>query len=204
MEIANPSGIVVPSPTNRTGSILAGVAGAVLLVIAVFVPVAQQSGHFHYKLLDLHFLTHQFSSYFKYAIGGALEPLIVPALIVLVLFLPLSLEFRRGALLAFGAVAFLFYLGWILTSTLSFGFSFYATSLLGLVGGILVIVAGILNGREARVAPPLTLGSQPAQQAAVSAPAAVADTKTCPRCAEEVKAAAQVCRFCGHSFGEEV
>jgi RNA polymerase subunit RPABC4/transcription elongation factor Spt4 len=26
------------------------------------------------------------------------------------------------------------------------------------------------------------------------------DTKTCPRCAETVKAAAQVCRFCNHEF----
>jgi hypothetical protein len=26
------------------------------------------------------------------------------------------------------------------------------------------------------------------------------DTKTCPRCAEDVKAAAKVCRFCGHEF----
>ena len=24
--------------------------------------------------------------------------------------------------------------------------------------------------------------------------------KTCPKCAEQVKAAAQVCRYCGHSF----
>lgn len=27
-----------------------------------------------------------------------------------------------------------------------------------------------------------------------------ADTKTCPRCAEMVKAAAKVCRFCGYEF----
>jgi Uncharacterised protein family UPF0547 len=26
------------------------------------------------------------------------------------------------------------------------------------------------------------------------------EEKTCPKCAEQVKAAAQICRFCGHSF----
>lgn len=32
----------------------------------------------------------------------------------------------------------------------------------------------------------------------------VADAeKSCPRCAERVKQAAKVCRFCGHEFGEE-
>jgi hypothetical protein len=33
-------------------------------------------------------------------------------------------------------------------------------------------------------------------------PGSVPGTKICPRCAEEVKQAAVVCRFCGHEFGE--
>ena len=29
------------------------------------------------------------------------------------------------------------------------------------------------------------------------------DSMTCPRCAETIKAAAQVCRFCGHRFDDD-
>jgi hypothetical protein len=35
----------------------------------------------------------------------------------------------------------------------------------------------------------------------IEVPAPVEATKQCPRCAETVKEAAQVCRFCGHNFG---
>lgn len=39
--------------------------------------------------------------------------------------------------------------------------------------------------------------------APATAPAATArDTKTCPMCAEDVKAAAVLCRFCGHRFDQ--
>src|SRR5262245_28942849 len=31
-------------------------------------------------------------------------------------------------------------------------------------------------------------------------PAPAADEKTCPRCAEQVKAAAKIYRYCGHNF----
>lgn len=33
-----------------------------------------------------------------------------------------------------------------------------------------------------------------------AAPVATTDEKTCPQCAEKVKAAAKVCRYCGHTF----
>jgi hypothetical protein len=34
----------------------------------------------------------------------------------------------------------------------------------------------------------------------ISARATSVEEKTCPKCAEQVKAAALVCRFCGHNF----
>lgn len=57
---------------------------------------------------------------------------------------------------------------------------------------------------------PLKDGTMPA--AAIAVPAAssgaaaartsavLSDSKTCPKCAETIKVAAQVCRYCGHNF----
>jgi hypothetical protein len=42
----------------------------------------------------------------------------------------------------------------------------------------------------------------PSAAAVVPSPVAAAGTKTCPMCAEEVKAAAVLCRFCGHRFDQ--
>jgi len=44
-------------------------------------------------------------------------------------------------------------------------------------------------------------GQPPAPETEPAVPSPRPDKKVCPRCAEEVKFAAQVCRFCGHSFG---
>lgn len=46
---------------------------------------------------------------------------------------------------------------------------------------------------------PLYLYQRPKIAAAFS-DEAYDPTKTCPRCAEDVKSAATVCRFCGHEF----
>jgi WD40 repeat protein len=59
------------------------------------------------------------------------------------------------------------------------------------------------DGRWLVTAPP---GDVPLRKWEIApAPAtssAAADTKTCPMCAEDVKAAAVLCRFCGHRFDQ--
>ena len=46
-------------------------------------------------------------------------------------------------------------------------------------------------------------GDQVGAAAAPPVSTSTGDTKTCPRCAETVKAAALFCRFCGHEFEAE-
>lgn len=54
------------------------------------------------------------------------------------------------------------------------------------------LISPIISGILVAIAPNLT------QQRAVQQEIAV--SKTCPQCAEMVKAAAKVCRFCHHEF----
>ena len=91
----------------------------------------------------------------------------------------------------------------------------------GLVGGGLAIasaVCGFLVVRElqarsderaqslglsvsGRVEPTGTVSDEPQPWQAAPVPSdAVAKSKVCPRCAEDVKEAAVVCRYCGHEF----
>jgi hypothetical protein len=59
------------------------------------------------------------------------------------------------------------------------------------VGGLLMIVGGwqLYRASPRRVA----IGAEPIEEE-------LGDSKTCPDCAETVKLAARVCRYCGHQF----
>jgi hypothetical protein len=64
------------------------------------------------------------------------------------------------------------------------------------VVGILIFIYMLLVPPEGTLS--VTYEFRNVPQAAL--PGSQAGEKTCPKCAEQVKAAAQVCRFCGHSF----
>jgi hypothetical protein len=67
--------------------------------------------------------------------------------------------------------------------------------LLGWLGVLIVAL-------QSRSQPPVIVSASYAAPAqALPAPAA-GPTKQCPQCAEDVQAAARVCRFCGHRFEE--
>ena len=58
----------------------------------------------------------------------------------------------------------------------------------------------IASKSERMARQPVRFSPQPAPAERFVQPEAAADTKACPECAETVKAAAKVCRFCGYRF----
>jgi len=70
---------------------------------------------------------------------------------------------------------------------------------LGLIGVLIALILTDLRRRAAFDADWAIL-VQAATVIIEAAPAADGGTKTCPRCAEPVRAKAAVCRYCGHEF----
>ena len=64
--------------------------------------------------------------------------------------------------------------------------------------GFLVFVYMLLVKPDGTLTVTYQLRSAPSEP--IPPPLLFASEKTCPRCAEQVKAAAQICRFCGHNF----
>ncbi len=89
-------------------------------------------------------------------------------------YLPTSQSWARGS---YGCLAFLM-----------------ALLLCLIVIGIVIFIYMLIVPPEGTLSVTYTL------QQPKPAPSAVADEKVCPRCAEHVKVAATVCRFCGHEF----
>lgn len=62
--------------------------------------------------------------------------------------------------------------------------------------GVLVFVYMLLVKPNGTLAVTYLLQAPQAKEIAVP----LADEKTCPQCAEQVKRAAKICRYCGHAF----
>jgi uncharacterized paraquat-inducible protein A len=112
---------------------------------------------------------------------------VVAALIFLgflagVYFLPTIIAGGRGH----GQVPQIFF------TNLLFGWTF--------VGWAIALIWALRKRTEVAVAPAST--TVPPQFQPQSSQSPSSESKVCPRCAETVKLAAKVCRYCGHDFGE--
>lgn len=168
--------------------------GALLVVGALFIPYAHVHDGGSITLVDFDF--------FKQSVWGSLLPVVVAvgAALSSTIAYPRSRSLASGLMLGLGAAALVDYLALAGQLIVSDYADIRVGAFVGILGGAILLAVALtmlLMPEHARPsAEPLADAPGPAAPGPVSGEA----TKVCPDCAEEIRAAAAKCRYCGYRF----